>query len=76
MEACYDYLGCGKEGCIMYGRKDKEHCWKVERTLCNHHGIQLVREHPDGTKEAVCVRSGCIYFKYAKGLVGYRDHVS
>ena len=66
MEACYEYLGCGIEDCIMHGRKDKEHCWKVEGILCNHHGIQLVREQLAGMKEDACGRSGWIYYKYAK----------
>jgi len=67
MEACYEYLGCGREDCIMHGQKDKD-CWKVEGTLCNNHTIQFVREHLRGTKEASCVRSGCIYYKKAKEL--------
>jgi hypothetical protein len=44
MEACYDYLGCKAGDCSMFGRKDNKHCWEVEGTLCNHHGIQLARE--------------------------------
>ncbi len=66
MEACYEYLGCNKEECIMHRRKDNKPCWEVEGTLCNHQGIQLMRDKLDGKKEDACIRSGCIYYKAAK----------
>ena len=66
MEACYEYLGCDADDCPMHGRKDNKHCWEVEGTLCNHHGIQLVREELAGRKEDACAGSGCIYYKAAK----------
>ena len=65
MEACYEYLGCGKKDCVLFGRKDKL-CWEVEGTLCNHRGIQIMREKLAGKKEDACARSGCIYYKAAK----------
>jgi hypothetical protein len=51
----------------MYGRKDKKCCWEVENTLCNHVGIEVMRE-ACGNKKEVCARSGCIYFKEAEKL--------
>jgi hypothetical protein len=63
MVSCYEYLGCGSKDCIMYGQKDKKHCWEVEGTLCNHYGIQLVRNNNVGMKKDACYRSGCIYYK-------------
>ena len=66
MESCYEYLGCAKKECIMYRQKDTTHCWEVEGTLCNHRGIQIMREKLAGTKEDACDRSGCIYYKAAK----------
>ena len=67
MEACYEYLGCDKKECIMYGRKDTKRCWEIEGTLCNHPGIQIVRDRLAGKKkEEACIRSGCIYYKAAK----------
>ncbi len=67
MEACYEYLGCDKQDCIMHGRKDNENCWEVEGTLCNHPGIQAVREKLAGKKkEDACARSACIYYQAKK----------
>jgi hypothetical protein len=66
MEPCYVYLGCGEKDCPMHGRKDTKRCWEVEGTLCNHHGIQIIRDKLAGKKENACNRSGCIYFKTAK----------
>ena len=67
MEACYEYLGCGKQDCIMFGRKDNKRCWEVEGTLCNYEGIQIVREKLVGkTKEEACALSNCIYYEAAK----------
>jgi len=66
MEPCYEYLGCDKKDCIMHGRKDTNRCWKVEGTLCNHPGIQIVMEKLAGKKEDACNRSGSIYYKAAK----------
>lgn len=65
-EACYEYLGCDKTNCVMYGRKDKQ-CWEVEGTLCNHKGIELLKSKLKATKkEIICARSGCIYYKAMK----------
>ncbi len=66
MEVCYEYLGCSKTDCIMHGRKDGVPCWEVENTLCNHHGIELVRRKTEGRKEDACRRAGCIYYKVAR----------
>ena len=67
MEACYEYLGCDMQDCIMHGRKDNKRCWEVEGTLCNHPGIQIIREKLAGkNKEDACARSACIYYKAAK----------
>ena len=66
MEPCYEYLGCDKKDCIMYGRKDTNRCWEIEGTLCNHLGIQIMRDIHKGKKEDVCDHSGCIYYKFAK----------
>lgn len=63
MEACYEYLGCDQKDCIMYGRKNGNHCWEVDGTLCNHLGIQLLRDKLDGDKINACARIGCIYYK-------------
>jgi len=63
MEACYDYLGCDKQDCIMRGRKDNKTCWEVEGTLCNHDGIQVMMDKLGGKKENTCARIGCIYYK-------------
>lgn len=66
MEPCYEYLACDEKDCIMHGRKDTKRCWEVEGTLCNHSGIQIMRDKLAGKKEYVCSRSGCIYYKAAK----------
>jgi hypothetical protein len=66
MESCYEYLGCGEKGCIMYRREETRPCWEVEGTLCNHIGIRIMRERLAGEKEEACARSGCIYYKAAK----------
>ncbi len=66
MEACYEYLGCGQVDCPMHGRKDNKQCWEVEGTLCNHHGIHLVRGKLGGTKNDACAHSVCIYYRAAK----------
>ena len=69
MEACYEYLGCDKQGCIMHGRKDNKRCWEVEGTLCSYHGIQIVREdHAGKEKEVACARSYCIYYEAVKPI--------
>ncbi len=78
MESCYEYLGCDMKDCIMHGRKDTKRCWEVEGTLCNHPGIQIVRDNLAGKKEDACNHSVCIYYKAAKnrGIVlgaGIRD---
>ena len=71
MELCYEYLGCTKNDCVMFKIKDQAPCWKVKGTLCNHLGIETVRDEVPGAKETVCEVSGCIYFQNAKarGLV-------
>jgi len=66
MEKCYEHLGCSEKACIMYGRNDNKHCWDVDGTLCNHDGIQLIREKFAGNKEDVCAKSQCIYYKANK----------
>jgi len=66
MESCYEYLGCDMKDCIMHERKDTKRCWEVEGTLCNHHGIQIVRDNLAGKKEDACNHSVCIYYKAAK----------
>ena len=71
METCYEYLGCQKHDCVMFQMKDKTPCWKVDGTLCNHLGIEAVKDEIEGDKEKVCEISGCIYYQNAKlrGLV-------
>jgi len=66
METCHEYLRCDKQDCIMYGREDNKRCWETEGTLCNHKGIQIMRNKLEGTKETACAGSGCIYYKAAK----------
>jgi len=67
MEACYEYLGCDKQDCVMHGRKDGKRCWEVEETLCNHAGIELWKERLAGEKkEVACARSSCIYYRAAQ----------
>ncbi len=65
MEACYEYLGCDKQECIMHGQKGNNNCWEVDGTLCNHEGIEIVRSKHGGQKENACARSNCIYYKAA-----------
>ena len=68
MESCYEYLGCDKKDCIMYKEKSDQRCWEVEGTLCNHPGIQFMREELEGKKkEHSCINSACIYYKAAHG---------
>lgn len=67
MEACYVYLGCEMVNCIMQGQKNNKRCWEVEGTLCNHHGIEIIRKALAGrNKEDICMRSHCIYYRAAK----------
>jgi hypothetical protein len=42
MEKCYEYLGCSKTNCVMYGCKDNVACWDVEGTLCNNPGMEVL----------------------------------
>jgi len=56
MEKCYEYLGCDKHDCIMYGKSDTK-CWEVEGTLCNHPGIELMK------KAKIDKCAYCIYYK-------------
>lgn len=72
MEPCYEYLGCPNRDCVMNRVGKTERCWLVEGTMCNHHGIELVRQMTDNNKEAACARSSCIYYKYAKGIGALR----
>ncbi|MDQ7006964.1 MAG: hypothetical protein Q9Q40_07010 [Acidobacteriota bacterium] len=69
METCHEYLGCDKTDCVMHGAATARPCWEVEGTLCNHHGIALVRAVLPGRKEDSCVRSGCIYYRAFKSAV-------
>ena len=69
MEACYEHLGYDETDCIMHGGKDTKRCWEIEGTLCNYHGIQIVRDKLAGEKEDSCVRCACIYYKAARGIV-------
>jgi hypothetical protein len=69
MEACFEYLGCKKQDCPMFKQKNNKKCWEVEETLCNHHGIELVRKESVGNKENACLKSGCIYYKAASASV-------
>lgn len=66
MEACYEYLGCPNKACVMFRIGRSENCWQVEGTLCNHHAIGVLRSMSGAKKEAVCARSGCIYYEFAK----------
>jgi hypothetical protein len=67
MEACYEYLGCDKQECPAYVKKENMRCWEVAGTLCNHPGIELVRKRSsNGNKEDSCIRSGCIYYTAVK----------
>ena len=56
MEKCYEYLGCDKYDCVMYGKSDVN-CWEVEGTLCNHPGMELMEK----AKINKCVY--CVYYK-------------
>lgn len=66
MEACWEYLGCRTEDCVIYGKTGIKYCWEVEGTLCNHHGIELMQRSLGGKKEDACAHSACIYYKAAK----------
>ena len=66
MEQCYEYLGCYKKDCIMYGQEDSYSCWEVEETLCNNPAMQIMWDKLSGKKEDACNRSGCIWYKAAK----------
>ena len=66
MEQCYEYLGCDKKDCIMYGQEGTDHCWEVEETLCNNPAIQIMLDKLAGKKEDACHRSGCIWYKAAR----------
>jgi hypothetical protein len=67
METCYDYLGCEKTNCVMYGKTDGMPCWEVEGTVCNSLGFKLMKDEMEGEtiKEYLCHISGCIYYKFA-----------
>jgi len=59
MEKCYEYLGCDKKDCVMYGNKNEVKCWEVPGTLCNHPGMELIeKKGKDKCKY-------CIYYKAA-----------
>jgi len=66
MEKCYEYLCCPEKDCIMYNRQDDIACWEVEGTLCNHSGIEYIREISVGKKKLACEHSACIYFLEAR----------
>ncbi len=57
MEKCYKYLACMQKNCVMYGREDSINCWEVKETLCNHPGVELIKN----VKKNKC--EFCIYFK-------------
>jgi len=62
MERCYEYLGCTKKDCVMYGREDNSKCWEVEETQCCNPGLENMKEHG----KYKC--KYCIYYKaVAKG---------
>ena len=61
MEKCYEYLGCDKYDCVMHGSSDDIECWEVEGTLCNHQGLELIK-NIDKEKCAYC-----IYYEASKG---------
>jgi hypothetical protein len=76
METCHEYLGCDKYDCVMHGRRDNDYCWEVEDTLCNHHGIEIVRgKLGAGKKVDACILSGCIYYTFAKARSQVRPHL-
>jgi hypothetical protein len=50
----------------MYNRQDDIACWEVEGTLCNHSGIEYIREISVGKKKLACEHSACIYFLEAR----------
>ncbi|MDQ7051581.1 MAG: hypothetical protein Q9P14_01280 [candidate division KSB1 bacterium] len=57
MQRCYEYLGCEKCDCVMYGRKEGPPCWEVADTLCNHPAFQLIQK----ANRSKC--RFCIYYK-------------
>ncbi len=57
MQRCYEYLGCEKFDCVMYGRKEGPPCWEVEGTLCNHPALELIQKMNKDKCEF------CIYYK-------------
>lgn len=64
MEKCYEYLGCDKKSCVMYGNKSEAKCWDVQGTLCNHSGVErLVKMGIDKCKY-------CIYYKATNKVEG------
>jgi len=56
MEKCYEYLGCDKFECIMYGKTGNTKCWEVDATLCNHPGMELFKN------KALNKCEYCIYY--------------
>ncbi len=53
----------------MQASQSEKQCWEVEGTLCNHHGIQLLRDRmKDMTKEEICIRASCIYYRYVHNM--------
>lgn len=75
METCFEYLGCQNRDCVMYGIGRPVMCWQVEGTLCNHHGIEIMRGLHGDNKEAACARSSCIYYRFAKAGETIRRNV-
>lgn len=75
MEACYEYLGCDKKDCVMYGRTDTIRCWGMPDTLCNHLGIEIMQSRVDGDKEEACSRCGCIYYKAVSDMLLVRNPI-
>lgn len=70
LEPCCDYLGCGQRECIMFNSKEGHFCWDLHGTLCNHHGIRMLRNKSESNipKREICKKNRCIYFEAAQKL--------
>ena len=45
MEKCHEYFECKEIECIVFQNKNKQPCWKTERTLCFYKPlIPIVKE--------------------------------
>lgn len=58
MEKCFEYFGCKKTDCIIFGMdKNTNNCWDIEETLCNH-------PNPDIFKKLVISKCKlCLYYQ-------------